>query len=169
MWVYHVEDLYRSNERAREVLDELADFCERTESGKHFTEAFHYWTVLEECGWLAVHRPVHPATGLRYDQQYYSAELTEEGEQLANYISELRAELAGDDVVRLYHINGGVRLARLTTEHSASSYGLAVLVDCHTGEAIDGNELVMYRVEASPEQLAELARNPGYASYIRVI
>jgi hypothetical protein len=90
MWVYHVEDLYRSNERAREVLDELADFCERTESGKHFTEAFHYWTVLEECGWLAVHRPVHPATGIQFSQEYWRAELTREGMEVANYIAELK-------------------------------------------------------------------------------
>jgi len=96
MWVYHVEELYRINERAREVLDELSQFCERTESGRHFTEALAFWRVLEECGWIAVHRPVHPATGIRYDQQYYSAELTDEGEQLAKYISQLRTQLAVD-------------------------------------------------------------------------
>jgi hypothetical protein len=88
MWVYHVADLYHINDQARQVLDELCRFSERTESGRHFTEAFSYWQVLEECGWIAVHRPVHPATGILYDQQYYSAELTDEGEQLANYISE---------------------------------------------------------------------------------
>jgi hypothetical protein len=90
MWLYDAGDLYHINDRARLVLDELSQFCERTESGKHFTEAFRYWTVLEECGWIAVHRPVHPATGIRYDQQYYSAEILEDGEQLASYISGLR-------------------------------------------------------------------------------
>ena len=103
MWLYDASQLYRINDRARRVLNELADFCERTESGRHFTEAFAFWTVLEECGWIAVHRPVHPSTGLRYDQQYYGAQLTEEGEQLADGICELRAELADDDVVRLHH------------------------------------------------------------------
>jgi len=165
MWLYDVADVYRLSERAREVLDELTEFTERTESGRHFTEAFAFWQVLEECGWITVHRPVHPSTGLRYDQQYYGAQLTQEGEQLANHISELRAELA-NDVVRLHHISGRVRLARLTTEHSASSYGLPVLVDISTGEAIDGWELADYHVEASPEQIAELARNPGYAPYL---
>jgi hypothetical protein len=115
MWLYDVGDLYRLSERAREVLDELAQFCERTESGKHFTEAFRYWTVLEECGWIAVHRPIHSATGLRYDQQYYRADITEEGQILANYVSELRAELV------------------------------------------------------TSEQIAEPARNPGYAQYPGVI
>ena len=165
MWLYDAGDLYRINDRARLVLDELSQFCERTESGRHFTEAFAFWQVLEECGWITVHRPVHPSTGLRYDQQYYGAQFTQEGEQLANHISELRAELA-NDVVRLHHIIGRVRLARLTTEHSASSYGLPVLVDISTGEAIDGWELREYRVEASDDQLAELARNPGYAPYL---
>ena len=165
MWLYDAGDLYRINDRARLVLDELSQFCERTESGRHFTEAFAFWQVLEECGWITVHRPVHPSTGLRYDQQYYGAQFTQEGEQLANHISELRAELA-NDVVRLHHISGRVRLARLTTEHSASSYGLPVLVDISTGEAIDGWELREYRVEASDDQLAELARNPGYAPYL---
>jgi len=166
MWLYDVADVYRLSERAREVLDELTEFSERTESGKHFSEAFRYWQVLEECGWIQVYRPVHPATGIRHDQQYYSAELTDEGLALAEYISELRVELVADDVVRLHHISGRVRLARLTTEHSASSYGLPVLVDISTGEAIDGWELREYRVEASDDQLAELARNPGYAPYL---
>ena len=166
MWLYDAGDLYNINDRARLVLDELSQFCERTDSGKHFSEAFRYWTVLEECGWIAVHRPVHPATKLQYDMQYFSAELTDEGLALAEYISELRVELAADDVVRLHHVSGRVRLARITIEHSASSYGLPVLVDISTGEAIDGWELREYRVEASDDQLAELARNPGYAPYL---
>jgi hypothetical protein len=169
MWLYDAGELYRINDRARRVLDELADFCERTESGRHFTEAFSYWQVLEECGWIQVYRPVHPATKLQYDMQYFSAQLTEEGEELANSISELRAELAADDVVRLHHISGRVRLARLTTRHSASSYGQPVLVDISTGEAINGRELAEYRVEASEDQLKELSRNPGYAEYVWVM
>jgi hypothetical protein len=99
MWVYHIADLYHINNQVRQVLHELADFCERTESGRHFTEAFAFWRVLEECGWLAVHRPVHRATGLLYDQQYYSAELTDEGEEVARYVDQLRADLTEDEDV----------------------------------------------------------------------
>jgi hypothetical protein len=99
MWLYDVADIYRLSERAREVLDELTEFTERTESGKHFTEAFAFWRVLEECGWLAVHRPVHRATGLLYDQQYYSAELTDEGEEVARYVDQLRADMTEDEDV----------------------------------------------------------------------
>ena len=98
MWLYDAGDLYRTNERARQVLNELADFCERTEGGHHFTEAFSYWMVLEKCGWIEVYRPVHRATGLLYDLRYYGAQLREEGQVLASYISELRAEFA-DDVI----------------------------------------------------------------------
>jgi len=78
MWLYDVAGIYRLSERASEALQELMRFSQRTDSGRHFTEAFEWWQVLEECGWIAVHRPVHPATGIRYDQQYYSAELTDD-------------------------------------------------------------------------------------------
>lgn len=96
MWVYDVADVYRLCERARQVLNELAEFCERTESGRHFTEAFRYWTVLEECGWIAVHRPVHPATGFQFSQEYWRAEVTREGMEVAHYIAELKEDGALD-------------------------------------------------------------------------
>jgi hypothetical protein len=96
MWLYDVADVYRLSERAREVLDELCRFSERTESGRHFTEAFSYWQVLEECGWIAVHRPVHPATGFQFSQEYWRAEVTREGMEVAHYIAELKEDGALD-------------------------------------------------------------------------
>jgi len=96
MWLYDVADVYRLSERAREVLDELCRFSERTESGKHFTEAFRYWTVLEECGWIRVHRPVHPATGIQYSQEYWNAEITDDGNAVAVYLAELMEDGGND-------------------------------------------------------------------------
>jgi hypothetical protein len=89
MWLYDSADLYRLSERARQVLNELSQFSERTESGKHFTEAFRYWTVLEDCGWIAVRRPVHPATGIQYSCEYWDAELTEHGKGVVEYLQQL--------------------------------------------------------------------------------
>jgi hypothetical protein len=92
MWLYNVADVYRISEQAREALAELSRFVERTENGKHFTEAFRYWRELEAADLIEVERPKHPATGLQYDEQYYRATLTFEGAQLANLIEELRAD-----------------------------------------------------------------------------
>lgn len=98
-YLYDPAEVYTVSVEAREALEQLLAFCPRTESGRHFTEAFYYWQVFEECGWLAVHRPVHRATGLLYDQQYYSAELTDEGEEVARYVDQLRADLTEDEDV----------------------------------------------------------------------
>ena len=95
MWIYDAGDLYRISEQAREVLSELTRFSERTESGRHFTEAFRHWRVLEECGWIRVERPAHQATGISYDQSYWRAELTEEGMQVAEFAETLLEEPVG--------------------------------------------------------------------------
>jgi len=45
----------------------------------------------------------------------------------------------------------------LTTEHSASSYGVPVLVDVETGEAIDAFSFACYTItEASEDELNQL-------------
>lgn len=60
------------------ILDTLTT---RNEIGKHFTEVYtaDELTELEESGYILIHRPLHPQTGIRYDQQYWSVELTENG------------------------------------------------------------------------------------------
>jgi hypothetical protein len=50
----------------------------------------------------------------------------------------------------------------LTTTHSASSYGIPVLVDVETGEAIDAFSFACYKVlEATEEEMGTL-RDAGY-------
>ena len=49
------------------------------------------------------------------------------------------------------------RELKLTTEHSASSYGIPVLVDVETGEAIDAFSFACYTImEATEDELQQL-------------
>jgi hypothetical protein len=49
------------------------------------------------------------------------------------------------------------RELKLTTEHSASSYGIPVLVDVETGEAIDAFSFACYTItEATEDELHPL-------------
>jgi hypothetical protein len=49
------------------------------------------------------------------------------------------------------------RELKLTTEHSASSYGIPVLVDVETGEAIDAFSFACYTItEATEDELRQL-------------
>ncbi len=59
----------------------LAVITTKDEAGKHFTELYDADALaeLEQAGLLAIHRPVHEATGIAYSQEYYSVEVTEEG------------------------------------------------------------------------------------------
>jgi len=55
-----------------------------------------------------------------------------------------------------------VRELKLTTTHSASSYGIPVLVDVESGEAIDAFSFACYKVlEATQEEMVAL-RDAGY-------
>ena len=55
------------------------------------------------------------------------------------------------------------RELKLSTAHSASSYGVPVVVDVETGEAIDAFSFACYKVlEASEAELEQL-RKAGYA------
>jgi len=50
-----------------------------------------------------------------------------------------------------------VRELKLTTTHSASSYGIPVLVDVESGEAIDAFSFACYKVlEATQEEIQQL-------------
>lgn len=63
----------------------LGGFCNRDESGKHFLEIYNSeWTSLAEAaGWIKIYRPIHGATGISYSQEYWRAEVTEEGAEEA--------------------------------------------------------------------------------------
>ena len=39
---------------------------------------------LEKRGWIEINRPVHEPTGLEYDQQYWSVEVTPKGMEIVS-------------------------------------------------------------------------------------
>jgi hypothetical protein len=96
LYVYDPAEVYAVSPEAREALDQLLAFCPRTESGRHFTEAFSRWMDLEAAGLIEVHRPVHPATGLQYSQEHWDAQLTPQGMAVVLYIAELKNDGALD-------------------------------------------------------------------------
>ena len=54
------------------------------------------------------------------------------------------------------------RELKLSTEHSASSYGIPVLVDVESGEAIDAFSFACYKVLEATEEEMEALRDAGY-------
>ena len=54
------------------------------------------------------------------------------------------------------------RELKLSTEHSASSYGVPVLVDVESGEAIDAFSFACYRLTEASEQELQQLREAGY-------
>ena len=72
-----------------EVIRELGIVTTRNEAGQHFTEWANHWEELEQAGLIEVRRPFHEATGVPYSQEYWSLEVTEEGQSLVDSYPEL--------------------------------------------------------------------------------
>jgi len=64
----------------------LAKITTRDEAGKHFMQLYPYDALqeLEKAGLIKITRPVHEATGIRYSEEYWSVEVTEEGQSLVD-------------------------------------------------------------------------------------
>lgn len=62
-----------------EMIRELGLLTTRDEAGRHFTEWSNYYEELEALGLVEISRPIHEATGMSYDCQYWSILLTDEG------------------------------------------------------------------------------------------
>lgn len=58
---------------------ELAELTTRNEAGRHFTEFSDHWEELEAAGMIEVNRPVHEPTGIPYDMQYWTLQVTDDG------------------------------------------------------------------------------------------
>jgi len=74
--------LWEEHPEAREVLMELGKACTFNEDGRHFVQFLRHWQDLEEAGLVAIERPVHSLTGIRYSQEFWSIRLTENGEEV---------------------------------------------------------------------------------------
>jgi hypothetical protein len=64
---------------SEEMISELCVATTRNEAGRHFTEWMHHVDALESAGLVRIDRPVHDVTGIPYDEQYWSIEVTEKG------------------------------------------------------------------------------------------
>jgi hypothetical protein len=65
----------------RRGVELLATFTNRDDAGRHFTERYADDDVaaLEADGLIEINRPVHEPTGISYDRQYWTAEVTQLG------------------------------------------------------------------------------------------
>ena len=89
LYLYDPVELYQVSEEAHEALDQLLKMTTYTEGGRHFTEAYRRWMDLEQAGLIRVHRPVHEVTGIRYSNEYWTVDLTEQGKAIVNELNEL--------------------------------------------------------------------------------
>jgi hypothetical protein len=88
-FTYDPAELWQVSPEAREALGQLLRFSPRAEAGTHWSQAFTRWRDLEDAGLIRVHRPVHPATGIQYSQEYWDAELTDQGKEVVEYLQQL--------------------------------------------------------------------------------
>ena len=88
--------------------DQIRELCvltTRNEAGRHFTEWAQHWEALEKAGLIRVDRPVHEPTGVSYSQEYYTLEVTEEGQDLVDANPELQPMPFHGQTVRDYWEN----------------------------------------------------------------
>lgn len=64
-----------------EAFTELQSACTWNQAGIHFTEWMEHFEYLESVGLIAIHRPIHDATGIAYAQEYWSLEVTPLGQK----------------------------------------------------------------------------------------
>jgi len=61
------------------LIATLATLSNHDEAGRHFTEVCSTWDEMEAKGLIEIQRPVHE-TGIPYSEDYWTFELTEDGE-----------------------------------------------------------------------------------------
>lgn len=68
----------------------LSRMTTRDEAGRHFTERYSDDVLqdLEDEELIEIHRPVHGPTGIDYDRQYWTVEVTGEGQSLVDLYPE---------------------------------------------------------------------------------
>jgi hypothetical protein len=72
-----------------DMIRELGVITTCDEAGRHFTKWSRHYEELEALGLLKIHRPQHAATGVDYAPEYWTVEVTAEGEQVVEAHPEL--------------------------------------------------------------------------------
>jgi len=76
------------------VENQIRELCvieTLTISGMHFTEWAKHYDALESLGFVEIHRPVNPDTGIAYSQDHWSLAITEDGQFVIDAHPELHA------------------------------------------------------------------------------
>lgn len=80
----------RNMDLTDDMIRELAVIASRNEKGEHFTQWSDHYEMLEQSGMVAITRPVS-CMGMPYGTEYWSIELTEEGQGIVGYYPELHS------------------------------------------------------------------------------
>jgi hypothetical protein len=87
---------------SEDMISELCVATTRNEAGRHFTEWMNHLDALEAAGLVRVDRPVHDATGIPYDEQYWSIEVTEKGMLLVDQHKDGENETEAQQLIAEY-------------------------------------------------------------------
>ena len=74
-----------------DIIRELCTITTLDQAGQHFTLRYDHWEALERAGLIVVHRPVHE-TGVPYSLDYWTVEVTDDGQELVDAHPELHPE-----------------------------------------------------------------------------
>jgi hypothetical protein len=72
-----------------DMIRELGSMVTRDDSGRHFTEWSRHYEDLEALGLVEIHRPIHESTGVDYAPEYWTVEVTADGQEIVEAHPEL--------------------------------------------------------------------------------
>lgn len=75
-----------------DAIRELCVMTTRDADGLHFTQWSEHWDTLEAAGLVSVHKPVHASSGIAYDQDEWSVQITEAGQDLVDSREDLHPQ-----------------------------------------------------------------------------
>ena len=72
----------------QEQVNVLATMTNRDHAGRHWTERYSDEVIseLESLGLITIDRPIHPATGISYSEEYHTLAVTEAGVELVEAV-----------------------------------------------------------------------------------
>jgi hypothetical protein len=129
---------------SEEMISELCVATTRNESGRHFTEWMHHVDALESAGLVQIDRPVHDVTGIPYDEQYWSIEVTEKGMLLVDQHNDSEDQPKSRQVT--YDFTGSV-------SNDQTKAANAVVAALESIQPLDPNELTDDVIDAAVEIL----------------
>lgn len=72
-----------------DMIRELCTLTTKDHAGRHFTETSSHYDELEAAGLITINRPVHQPTSIQYSHEYWTLEVTPEGQDLVDSRTDL--------------------------------------------------------------------------------